>query len=200
MTWRSAHGNARRLGALAVVETCPADELPPAMPLDTARPARGPDGRFLPGNTVARAQRLRPGLRGVVGALAPDPAFRSFLVWGRRYAIARRAELARMHGGELSTGVGTLVESAGQAIAAARFVAAKGAQTGDATMLAQAARLSEQAKQLELSAWELASREAAARPQADPLEAVRLRIAAAAPQPPQPAPVADPVADPEVSR
>jgi hypothetical protein len=168
VTWRSAHGAARRGGQLVVVETCPPDELPPASPSNTVRSDRDQHGRFIGGNAAARLKRLRPGLRGVIGALQPDPIFRAFVAWGRRYACARRSELAQMHGGTLSTGVGTLVESAGLALAASRYISARGGETGDVQMLAQAARLSEQAKQLELSAWELAAREAKARPSSNP--------------------------------
>lgn len=163
MTWRSAHGKARRLGALVVVETCPANELPAASPSTTVQAQRDSAGRFLRGNRIATGKRLRPGIRGTLDALKPDPAFVVFLRWARRYSAARRAELARAHGGELSCGVGSLIESASLALAASRFVAARGAERADPAMLAQSARLSEQAKQLELSAWELASREAKAR-------------------------------------
>lgn len=173
MALRSAHG--RGQSALVRIETLPADELPSATPPQTDRSERGPDGRFLPSNTVARNRRLRPATGGLDKA---DPAYRKFLRWGRRYATHRRTELAKAHGGEISAGVGALVESAGLALAASRFLYDKGSETADPELLKRAAALSADARTAELSAWELAAREAATRPKRNEVEALKARLMA----------------------
>lgn len=160
MTLRKGHGTGR---GVPRIEVLPADELPPVTPALTVRPERGPDGRFLPGNTAARSQRVRPGPRGT-GALKADPAFAVYERWGKRYAAHRRGELAKAHGGAISAGVGALVESASLALAASRYLAALAAQTGDAELFKRSSALANDARQNELAAWELASREAKVRP------------------------------------
>jgi hypothetical protein len=72
--------------------------------------------------------------------------------------------LAQLHGGSVSAGVGAIVESAAQTLAASRFVHLLAAETGDAELFKQAATLASTARQHELAAWELAAREAGARP------------------------------------
>lgn len=138
------------------------DELPPASPSLAARAGRGPDGRFTRGNTEQRSKLVRPGPRGYAG-IAVDASFAPFQGWGRRYASARRAELAAAHGGHLSAGVGALVESAGAQLAASRWCHAKASEKGDAALFKQASALANDARQNELAAWELAAREAKAR-------------------------------------
>ena len=162
MALRSGHG---RGAGEPRVEVLPADELPSASPSDTARRERGPDGRFLPGNTVARSQRLRPGVRGLVGIETTSPEFKPFARWGARYGAHRRRELAKLHGGEISAGVGAIVESGAPAMAASRFLQWQASQTGDAELFKQSSQLAATARQHELAAWELAAREAKARPQ-----------------------------------
>ncbi len=160
MALRSGHGAGR---GRPHVEVLPPEELPAASPGNTARSNRASDGRFAPGNTLARAQKTRPGPLGSLGYEKTDPAYASFLRWGRRYAGHRRDELARAHGGEISAGVGAMVESAGLALAASRFCHAKGSETCDPDLLKRASALANDARQHELAAWELAAREAKAR-------------------------------------
>lgn len=168
MAIRNGHGAGR---GRPHVEVLPPDELPPATPAIAVRSDRTGDGRFAPGNEAARAQKTRPGPLGSLGYEKTDPAYSSFLRWGRRYASHRREELARAHGGEISAGVGAMVESAGLALAASRFLHAKGSETCDPELLKRASALANDARQHELAAWELAARECAARPKTavDPL-------------------------------
>lgn len=142
----------------------PPDELPSATGSDSDRPQRTPDGRWALGNTEARRNRVRPGRSGLAGIDATLPEFKPFARWGGRYASHRRTELAQSHGGQVSAGVGAIIESAGLAMAASRFLHSRAAQTGDAELFKQAAALAQTARQHELAAWELAAREAAARP------------------------------------
>jgi hypothetical protein len=164
MALRTAHGTGA--SALVRVENLPPDELPPASPTNTDRKDRTPDGRFASGNRLARTQKVRPSKYGalVLTIAKADPVYQTCAKWGARYAAHRRAELATAHGGELSAGVGALVESAGLALADSRYVRAKAAETGDPTLFKLAASLAAESRQCELTAWELASREAKARP------------------------------------
>jgi hypothetical protein len=170
MSWRKSHGNAARNGRLVVLESCPADELPPAMPGAPAPPQRDSGGRFLPGNRAGAAKRVKAGSRGALVVLERrgDPAARAALAFGRRYSAHRRVELARAHGGEISAGVGALVESAGELLAASRYWAARGIADGNPDHARLAAQLVAGHRQAERDCWELASREAEARRRAAP--------------------------------
>jgi hypothetical protein len=148
------------------VEALRSDELPPATPATAVRSDRDASGRFVPGNTAGVAKRMRPGLCGAMALDSVDPRYRAFARWGARYGAHRRRELAQLHGGSISAGVGAMVESAAQAMAASRFVQLLAAETADAELFKQAAALATTARQDELAAWELAAREAAARPRA----------------------------------
>ena len=160
MTMRNGHGNG---AGSPRVEVLPPDELPAAKPGDPVRPQRDATGRFLPGNAAGAAKRVKPGIRGALGLDKSDPRYRVFARWGARYGAYRRRELAQVHGGSISAGVGAIVESAAHAMAASRFVQALAAEKGDPELFKQAAALGSTARQHELAAWELASREAEAR-------------------------------------
>jgi len=161
MTLRTGHG---RGAGSPRIEVLPPDELPPASSANTGRRERGPDGKFLPGNTVARSRRLRPGPRGLVGVDQTSDEFRPFARWGARYGAHRRRELASSHGGEISAGVGAIIESAAQAMAASRYLQTLASQKNDPELFKQASQLASTARQHELAAWELAARECQARP------------------------------------
>lgn len=171
MVLRRAHGAAARGGAVVVVETLPADELPSALGSDPAHRDRDENGRFLPGNRLAKAAKVRAGRHGRLAALEAqgDAAWLAADRWGKQWAAHRRTELAALHGGDLSSDVCTIIEDAGQAMADARYCRARAAAV-EANDPARAERLRTEARQLRtearghrLAAWELASREAAAR-------------------------------------
>lgn len=166
MARRAAHGRARELGRLTVSECCPADELPAATGAGAAPPSRDASGRFLPGNTAGKARRVRVGKRGALMLLERkgDDAARAALAFGRRYAAHRRAELAKAHGGEISAGVGAMIESAGELLASARYWQARSIAEANPDFARLAAQLVAGSRQAERDAWELASREADARP------------------------------------
>src|SRR5689334_8742961 len=114
MALRSGHGNGR---GRPHIEVLPPDELPAALGSQTVRPDRDTGGRFTRGNTAARSRRLRAGTLGGIGGIESTSAeFKPFARWGRRYGSHRRRELAAAHGGEISAGVGVLVESAALAL------------------------------------------------------------------------------------
>ena len=167
--WQASSGNARDHGSLVGSAVCPADELSEASgsPSDTDGRDRVAHGHFAKGNRVAHAKRVRSGPRGALAMLeasGKDEAWLAAARWGRRYSAHRRAELARAHGGELSAGVGTIIESAADLLADARYWRAKAIATSDPELSRLAAQLTAQARGCERDAWELATREAAARP------------------------------------
>lgn len=162
MALRSGHGAGAGVPRLEVL---PPDELPPATGTNAVQPGRDAAGRFVRGNTEARAQRTRPGPNGLVGVDRCSPDFRPFARWGARYGAHRRRELAAAHGGAISAGVGAIVESAALAMAASRYLDHQARQGGEdaAELFKRAAALGQTARQHELAAWELAAREAAVR-------------------------------------
>ena len=166
MSRRTAHGRARALGRLVVSECTPADELPPASPALTARKDRSPDGRFVRGNAVARHGKVRSGPQGALLSLdaKADPAWRAARQWARRGARHRIAELAQLHGGELGSEVCALVVDSWEMRGDARYLAARARAEGNADLARTAATLLASARQAQRDAWELASREAQARP------------------------------------
>ncbi len=176
MTLRAAHGTGAN--ALVRVESQPVDELPPLNARDTAEGVASATLRGRPfqrGNSAARGRR--PALASSAGIPldAADPDYKRALGWARRYRRRRCSELARDHGGSLSSGVCGMITSSALDMAASRYLAAKAAENGDPALMVQASRLAQSSRQLELTALELASREAAARPKApfDPLAAFR---------------------------
>ena len=173
MTLRRAHGTAARGGRLLMVETLPADELPPASGSDPARGDRDASGRFAPGNRIARQAKVRCGARGELLQLYSKgtPAWQAANRWGRQYAAHRLTELAQAHGGEVSAEVSMMIQDAADATSDARWARASAAEAEADGDRETAARLRSEARQLRiearghrLAAWELAAREAAARP------------------------------------
>jgi hypothetical protein len=164
MALRTAHGKGR--DAVVRVEVLPADELPAVTPAVTDRSGRDAAGRFARYNTVSKKPRLRPGV------LAPDadagPAFEPYARWAKSYYHRRRRELAQAHGGSVSAGVANLIASAAQQLAQSRFLAARAAEDGDADRMKLSSSLADAARQNELAGFEIAAREAKARPNPDP--------------------------------
>ena len=169
--WREGHGaGAGRMHT----ESIPFDEARSATPADTVRSQHGPDGRFLPKNTVALAKRARVGRIGHRD-YESDEEFAPFDRWGKAFAAHRRGELAKLHGGELSAAVGAVVEDEGLCRARSRFAHMKFATTKDRDWSREARAESTEARQLAKDAWQLAALEAAARPKGnvDPMARIR---------------------------
>ena len=175
MALRTGHGSGK---GSPRIEVMPADELPSAIGSNAVETHRGTHGHFGPNNPFGASKRVRPGKLG--GVDTSDPRFRPFRNWARRYAGHRRAELAKAHGGEISAGVGAIVESAALALGDSRFVQMLASETGDVDLFKRAADLGALARQHELAAWELAAREATARAASGPnsIEALRASIRA----------------------
>lgn len=153
------------------------DEAPHLNESDTAAGAAIANARgkpFAKGNKAAKGRK--PALASIgVPLSSADPAYARALRHAARYRRRRCSELARSFGGYLSAGASSLVASASLALAASRYLYEVAATTGDADTLKRASALANDARQGELAALELASRESAARPKAtvDPLAAWR---------------------------
>ena len=179
MSLRAAHG----AGADAVVhvETLPIDELPPLNAEDTEAGlalAKERGRPFERGNKAAKNRK--PALATIAGmpTEATDPEYRRALGGARRYRRQRVRELAIQHGGELSAGVCGMLTSSALDMAASRYLTGVAVKTGDADAILRASKLAQSSRQLELTALEMASREALAHPRApvDPLAAYRLPV------------------------
>ena len=165
MTWRKAHGRAAQLGRLTVLEATPADELPPARPETPDRPERDAAGRFLPGNRWSRMSRAKAGVGGALASLdaKADPQWRAARRWAKTASAYRIREYGALHGADLSSGICTLLVDAGEMRGDARYLSARARAENNPELLRLAATLLASARQAERDAWELASREAAAR-------------------------------------
>lgn len=89
---------------------------------------------------------------------AGDQSYAACLDSANKYRKLRMKELAQLHG-HVSAGVGALLASASLALAASRFLYQDAAKDGDTATLKQAAQLADSARQSELAAYELASKE-----------------------------------------
>lgn len=163
MTLRNGHGSGR---GVPRVEVLAPDEQPTPNASDTAtrlleRQRRGRP--FQPGNRAAAGRRPKLALLGVATDAA-DPRYALALRRAGRYRKRRCSELATTFG-YVSAGAGSMIASASLALCASRFLYEVAAQTGDAETLKRASALANDARQNELAAWEIASREATTRKQ-----------------------------------
>lgn len=125
MALRSAHGTAATLGAAAVLETLPADELPDGMPAhadDESRTAAEERGRFKKGNRRSvmggRARKGKPRLVERVSLTAPGVELPTapYHAAAKGFAAETRRTLARyVGGGQLDAHTGYLVTAAARA-------------------------------------------------------------------------------------
>lgn len=188
MTWRKAHGNARRLGALVVVEGAPVDELPPGTPAEPTGPvARRPDGTVdadgaralgrLGGLRTAERKRFAAQLADQLGLADVGEHLQPYIGAAREFAEAHLCSLAAtVGGGTVGPGPASAIQSAALALASSRWLYSLAAQTGDPKHATAAARLADQSRTALLTAHELAAREAQARPRASAADRVTAAI------------------------
>jgi len=161
MALRSGHGSG---AGSPRVEVLPADEQPQAQ-ADQADPlaaGRDPAGKVRSSAAARALAKLPRRSRLLPAKLACAPGFephnRRRLEWQRK----RLAELGAAHGG-VSHGVGAMLNAAAWLYAGGEFAAQKAAETGDVDLFKAASQLTSTARQHELAAWELASRESKVR-------------------------------------
>ena len=164
MALRKGHGNG---AGTPRIEVLPPDEQPAAQaagadPLETGRDSAKRVRTTAAAQALARLPRRS---RFLPKKLACDPRFEQHnarrLEWQRK----RMAELQAAHG-FVSHGVGAMLNAAAWLYAGGEFAAELAAGAGDMDGFKSAATLTSTARQHELAAWELAAREAQARPKA----------------------------------
>jgi hypothetical protein len=167
MTVQRSHGRPYPLVA-------PLDELPVGRPAP-ARPAahRDGSGRFQAGpGTSALARKAGKAahesrqLAQLLGLQTLDEThpYAPYARLAREWRDGHMATLAAtVGGGEVGPGPASIVSSAALQLAASRWLADRGAETGDAKALLDASRLADASRQNLLAAHELAAREAEAR-------------------------------------
>lgn len=149
----------------------PPDEQPFA-PAGAGAPLvrRGTAGRVADAEAARALARMPRRSAFIPRKFACDPRFevhnRRRVEWTRK----RRQELYETTGG-VSHAVGAMIVAAGWLYAAAEFACELAAASGDVDLFKASASLSATGRTHDMGSWELATREAAARPQApaDPL-------------------------------
>jgi hypothetical protein len=166
------------------VEVLPANELPPPVAANVAEDAerveRRHDGKFADAASAkvlgrrgghAKARRVRLidslGLKKV----ADDATFKPYRDAAEEFVSHHRGALAKQAGGLLGPAPSTMVASAGLQLAASRWAFDRGAAENDAALIKLGSQLANDSRQNLLAAYELAVREAQARPRVpvDPL-------------------------------
>lgn len=135
-------------------------ELPPKeRPLE-ARPSH----EWAKRKTFIKGKKNKLSIMGFSADLMDEgnPKFVEMIKLSNDYRKARAKELLIAHG-FVSAGVSSFLASAALALAASRYVYEDAIRTGDKALLTAAAKLGTDARQNELSAWELCAREAVAR-------------------------------------
>lgn len=187
MPVRAAHGRARELGAVLVVEAPAPDELPvgvPAPAREVSPTDRHEGGRFARGNALAaeggraRAGKTRLADRLGLAKLPEGAAFGPYRKAAASFRKAQCAELARtVGGGVCGPGPSSCVASAALQLAWARYFSDRAAETGDPQLAMTASRLSDASRASLLTGHELCAREAQARgKKVDPLAEFRARL------------------------
>ena len=170
MTLRTGHGAG---AGTPRIEVLPPDELPDPIPGVPVTLARRPDGTVAT-SEAAKALGARGGLRKAARArlvsslglskLSDDAAFKPYRDAGDDFVREHLAALASQAGGEVGPGPSSIVASAGMQLAASRFFSDRAAESFDPAGFALASSLGNASRQNLLAAYELAVREAAARP------------------------------------
>ncbi len=158
---RNGHGNGR---GVPRVEVLPCDEQPLAQAAGTDPLSTGRDSAMrVRTSAAARAMALLPRRsRYLPRDIACAPGFEPHNA--RRLELQRKrlAELQAAHG-YVSHGVGAMLNAAAWLYAGGEFAAELGAETGNVEYFKVASNLTSTARQHELAAWELCSREARAK-------------------------------------
>lgn len=188
MTLRTGHGNGK---GSPRIEVLPPDELPP--PVAAPEVAPSTPLVFRPGHKIAdKATAQAMGSKGGkanarkvrlidslgLAIIAEDSTFGPYRNAAEEFVKHHLAELARLAGGSVGSGPSTMVASAGLQLAASRWAFDRGGAAGDPAMLKLGSQLADASRQNLMAAYEMAQREAQARPRTpgDAVDAMRARI------------------------
>ncbi len=185
MALRSGHGTG---AGQPRVEVLPPNELPApvpaALPVPDGPVARRQNGTVA-GSAAARVLGRKGGLEKAkrvrlidslgLRKLADDATFRPYRDAAEEFVSHHLAELAKQAGGSVGPAPSTMVASAALQLAASRWAFDRGAAENDAGLIKLGSSLANDSRQNLLAAYELATREAAARPRGpvDPMARIR---------------------------
>jgi hypothetical protein len=188
MALRTGHGAGR---GSPRVEVLPPDELPTpvaASRADDGGPLhRRQDGKIADSDTAkamgkrggeAKARRVRLVDSLGLATIASDSSFGPYRTAAEEFVKAHLSSLATQAGGEVGTGPSTMVASAGLQLAASRWAFDRAAELGDPALMKLGSALANDSRQNLLAAYELATREAQAKPRrpGDPVAAMKARL------------------------
>lgn len=174
MALRSGHGAG---AGVPRVEVLPPNELPSPVPASVADRAfpihRRQDGKLADGASAkelgrrggeAKARRVR--LVDTLGLkkIADDATFKPYRDAAEEFVSHHLGELAKSAGGHVGPGPSTMVASAGLQLAASRWAFDLGAEKSDAALIKLGSSLANDSRQNLMAAFEMAVREAQARP------------------------------------
>lgn len=128
---------------------------------------RNESGQFTVGNTASKGKRLKLAKNMLVGANDTNPMYAKFLRQGRKWASSRRDEFADTYG-DITGGVGMLIENAGYMLALSRYFDYLAREVADqivtgTELFKKAVSFIQEHRQLELQAHNIATGEAKAR-------------------------------------
>lgn len=180
MGWRTSHGARKDTNGPVRIEVQPADELKRPNAEDTdARLEEGKrNGRpFKPGNRAAVGRRPKLARLGLERSEldTTDPEYKKCLNQAESYRKRRVSEFRKVHG-YVSVGAMSLIATASLQLAASRYMMKKAIESGDFGKIKLASGLANDARQNELAAWELASREGGAKAKAAQKAAPWVRV------------------------
>jgi len=176
MTLRAGHGTG---AGSPRVEVLPADEQRqpvPAKEAATTSPLpRRQDGKIGDSKTAralgkrggeAKARRVRLIDSLGLSDITSESTFAPYRTAAEEFVKHHLVELARMAGGSVGSGPSTMVASAGLQLAGSRWAFDQGGALGDPALIKLGSALANDSRQNLMAAYEMATREAAARAEA----------------------------------
>jgi hypothetical protein len=166
--FESAHGRQAELGQTLTFVAVP-DGVRPAPPVEAVPPPPRKSGRFTSDSGRAAARRCHelartPDFARKELEFTPKEDFAPFDTGRRELLDAKAAELVRMTGGDVGSGVLTVVRGYSWLVSFAEFYAVRAARTGSDDDAERARRFFKDASIELAKAHELARAEAASRP------------------------------------
>lgn len=174
MSLRRGHGTG---AGSPRVEVLPPDELPAPVAAPVAAPAalvrRRHDGKLADSASAreigrrggeAKARRVRLVDSLGLSKVVESTTFGPYRAAAEEFVSHHRAALAQQAGGTLGPAPSTMVASAGLQLAASRWAFDRGAAENDASLIKLGSSLANDSRQNLMAAYELAVREATARP------------------------------------
>jgi len=179
MALRSGHGTG---AGVPRIEVLPPDEQPSPVAAAVAAPAepvrRRPDGKLADSASArvlgqrggeAKARRVRLVDSLGLSTIVADTSFGPYRAAAEEFVGHHLGELARQAGGEVGPAPSTMVASAALQLAASRWAFDRAAEKSDPDLFKLGSQLANDSRQNLLASYEMAVREAKARPRVDPV-------------------------------